>query len=103
MTYQQLAMDRVRAIEHGRSVVVATTSGVSAIIRPDGTVISQTALFTADTLTERVPLRTSITPTDRLGTWPEGLLVVVAALGLLAIVRRTWVARQSVPGNVFES
>ena len=35
MTYQQLAMSQVRAVEHGRSVVVAATSGVSAVIEPD--------------------------------------------------------------------
>ena len=38
MTYQQLAMDRVRAVEHGRTVAVAATSGVSAFVRPDGSV-----------------------------------------------------------------
>ncbi len=32
MTYQQLAMSQVRAVEHRRDVVVAATSGVSAII-----------------------------------------------------------------------
>ena len=36
MTYQQLAMSRVRAVEHAPAVVVAATSGVSAIIGPDG-------------------------------------------------------------------
>jgi predicted amidohydrolase len=34
MTYQQLAMSRLRAVEHGRAVVVASTSGVSAIVQP---------------------------------------------------------------------
>ncbi|MGW5640521.1 apolipoprotein N-acyltransferase, partial [Streptomyces sp. NPDC003832] len=32
MTYQQLAMSRVRAVEHSRTVTVPVTSGVSAII-----------------------------------------------------------------------
>ena len=36
MTYQQLAMSRVRAVEHSRTVTVPVTSGVSAIIMPDG-------------------------------------------------------------------
>ncbi|HEY7323910.1 MAG TPA: apolipoprotein N-acyltransferase, partial [Streptosporangiaceae bacterium] len=35
-TTQQLAMARIRAIEYNRSVVVASTTGVSAIIAPDG-------------------------------------------------------------------
>ncbi|HUR51498.1 MAG TPA: apolipoprotein N-acyltransferase, partial [Mycobacteriales bacterium] len=35
-TSQQLAMGRLRAVEHGRAVLVAATSGVSAVIAPDG-------------------------------------------------------------------
>jgi apolipoprotein N-acyltransferase len=38
MTYQQQAISRVRAVEHGRTVLVAATSGVSAVIAPDGAV-----------------------------------------------------------------
>ena len=43
MTYQQLAMSRVRAVEHDRAVLVVTTSGVSATIAPDGTVTATTS------------------------------------------------------------
>ncbi|MFC8508770.1 apolipoprotein N-acyltransferase [Streptomyces sp. NPDC057411] len=82
MTYQQLAMSRVRAVEHSRSVVVPVTSGVSAIIRPDGKIVAQTELFTPDVLVEKVPLRSSLTPATRMGTLPEGLLVAVALAGL---------------------
>ncbi|MFJ4923804.1 apolipoprotein N-acyltransferase [Streptomyces sp. NPDC088725] len=89
MTYQQLAMSRVRAVEHSRAVIVPATSGVSAVIRPDGTVVRQTKMFTADALVERVPLRTSITPATRLGTLPEALLVAVAAGGLGWVIVRS--------------
>ncbi|CRK55332.1 Apolipoprotein N-acyltransferase in lipid-linked oligosaccharide synthesis cluster [Alloactinosynnema sp. L-07] len=82
MTYQQLAMDRLRAVEHGRAVVVATTSGVSAIIRPDGTVAQRTSLFTPAALVETVPLRTSVTVADRLGALPEWIMVVAGMAGL---------------------
>ncbi|MEU0400099.1 apolipoprotein N-acyltransferase [Streptomyces sp. NPDC006197] len=82
MTYQQLAMSRVRAVEHSRSVVVPVTSGVSAIIRPDGEIVSQTKIFTPDVLVEKVPLRSSQTPATRLGTLPEALLAVLAVAGL---------------------
>ncbi|WP_253891682.1 apolipoprotein N-acyltransferase [Actinokineospora diospyrosa] len=83
MTYQQLAMDRVRAVEHGRAVVVAATSGVSAIVRPDGTVSQRTELFTPAALVERVPLRTATTIADRLGAWPERVMVAVALAALV--------------------
>ena len=33
-TYQQQAMSRVRAVEHGREVLISSTSGVSTVIRP---------------------------------------------------------------------
>ncbi|MFD5107833.1 apolipoprotein N-acyltransferase [Streptomyces cinereoruber] len=82
MTYQQLAMSRVRAVEHSRAVVVPVTSGVSAIIRPDGEVVAQTRMFTPDVLVEEVPLRSSQTPATRMGTLPEALLAALAAAGL---------------------
>ncbi|WP_306329985.1 apolipoprotein N-acyltransferase, partial [Streptomyces venezuelae] len=82
MTYQQLAMSRVRAVEHSRSVVVPVTSGVSAVIRPDGEIVAETKMFTPDVLVEKVPLRSSLTPATRLGTLPEALIVALAAAGL---------------------
>ncbi|MEU1594962.1 apolipoprotein N-acyltransferase [Streptomyces sp. NPDC005708] len=82
MTYQQLAMSRVRAVEHSRTVTVPVTSGVSAIILPDGKITQRTGMFVADSLVQKVPLRSSWTPATRLGTLPETLLVLVAAGGL---------------------
>src|SRR5207302_9474640 len=49
-TAQQLQMSRLRAVEHGRAVVVAATSGVSAVISPDGRVRQRTGVFTPATL-----------------------------------------------------
>ena len=86
-TYQQLAMGRIRAVEHGRTVVVAATSGLSAIISPDGSLMARSTLFTAQSLVTSVPLRTSITVADRIGGWSELVLVVLGALGLLSAVR----------------
>jgi len=82
MTYQQLSMSRVRAVEHGRAVVVAATSGVSAMVAPDGHVTQKTGMFTPAALVERLPLRGQTTLATRLGAWPEW---VMSALGLLAV------------------
>ncbi|MFE6409358.1 apolipoprotein N-acyltransferase [Streptomyces sp. NPDC057837] len=82
MTYQQLAMSRVRAVEHSRTVAVPVTSGVSAFILPDGRVTQRTGMFVADSLVQKVPLRSSQTPATRLGVLPEIALVLVAAGGL---------------------
>jgi apolipoprotein N-acyltransferase len=88
-TYQQLAMGRLRAVEHGRAVVVAATSGVSAVIAPDGRVIARSPVFSRDLLVERIPLRSGETLATRLGALPE-LLMALVALGALAagLVRR---------------
>ncbi|MFG3100930.1 apolipoprotein N-acyltransferase [Streptomyces sp. NPDC048182] len=82
MTYQQLAMSRVRAVEHSRTVTVPVTSGVSAMIMPDGRITQKTGMFVADSLVQKVPLRSSETPATRLGVAPEIALVLVAAGGL---------------------
>jgi apolipoprotein N-acyltransferase len=82
MTYQQLAMSRVRAVEHSRTVTVPVTSGVSAIIMPDGRITQRTGMFVADSLVQKVPLRSSETPATRLGILPEMALVLIAAGGV---------------------
>jgi apolipoprotein N-acyltransferase len=82
MTYQQLAMSRVRAVEHSRTVTVPVTSGVSAIIMPDGKITQKTGMFVADYLVQKVPLRSSTTPATELGVLPEIALVLLAAGGL---------------------
>jgi apolipoprotein N-acyltransferase len=83
-TWQQLAMGRLRAIEHGQTVLVAATSGVSAIIGPDGHVLDRSAVFTADLLVAQVPVRTGSTLATRLGALPEWLLVAAAGAALAA-------------------
>lgn len=98
MTYQQLAMARLRAVEHGRAVVVASTSGVSAIVRPDGSVVRSTEQFTAESMVERVPLRSSTTVATRLGSVPEWVVVGFAVVAVAAAFRRQPVTSHS-PGK----
>ncbi|MFT3662399.1 MAG: nitrilase-related carbon-nitrogen hydrolase [Gordonia sp. (in: high G+C Gram-positive bacteria)] len=91
MTYQQLAMSQVRAVETGRSVAVVATSGVSALITPDGQVVSNSEIFDPAMLTADLPLRTGHTPPVTLGGWPQALLDGRAVLGgfLFALLRHT--------------
>jgi apolipoprotein N-acyltransferase len=89
---QQLAVAQLRAVEHGRSVVVASTSGVSALIRPDGRIVARTAVFTPAVLDGRLPLRSSLTLADRLGPVPEYLLAGLGLLGWGAAILRRRVA-----------
>ncbi|NEC15534.1 apolipoprotein N-acyltransferase [Streptomyces sp. SID8014] len=82
MTYQQLAMSRVRAVEHSRAVAVPVTSGVSAVIRPDGKLVQRTGMFEPASLVAELPLRSSQTWATRLGALPEAALVALAAVGI---------------------
>ncbi|MFS0704599.1 apolipoprotein N-acyltransferase [Cellulomonas sp. 179-A 9B4 NHS] len=88
---QQLAMSRLRAIEHGRATVQISTVGVSAVIAPNGAVVQSTGLFTAAQLVATLPLRTSLTPATRLGEWPawvvDGLAVCVVVAGAVGAYR----------------
>jgi apolipoprotein N-acyltransferase len=80
---QQLAMARIRAVEFDRSVVVASTTGFSAIIAPDGRLIARSGAWQRALLEARVPLLSGQTLAERAGAWPE---YVITALTLLALV-----------------
>jgi apolipoprotein N-acyltransferase len=81
-TLQQLAMARIRAIEFDRTMVVAGTTGVSAIIAPDGSTIARSQTWQRAILDARVPLRSDATLAERAGGWPE---IVLSALAVAAL------------------
>ncbi|KQB85608.1 apolipoprotein N-acyltransferase [Corynebacterium oculi] len=97
MSYQQLAMSRLRAIETDRAVVVAATSGVSAIVAPDGEVRSRTGIFEAATLVDTLPLRDSVTPAVRFGFWVQAGIAIMGTLGTLSMLVALWRRRSSSP------
>ena len=87
---QQLAMSRVRAVEHGRASLVAATSGISAVVRPDGSIRSgeQLAEFTQGTIVTTVPLAgDQQSPAHRLGWLPDALAWALS-VHLLVVNRR---------------
>ncbi len=91
-TYQQLAMTQLRAVEHARTTLQVSTSGISAVVGPDGTVRQRSgALFTPDVIVATVPLRTSQTLATKIGPIPEyvlsGLALVAAAVSVLSAPR----------------
>jgi apolipoprotein N-acyltransferase len=98
---QQLAMSRLRAIEHDRTVVVAATSGLSAVITPDGAVQDSSELFQSWVYNGPLELRDTTTVATRLGVLPEAALsavgvAAVAAL-LLPALRTRRTPRRSLP------
>ncbi|MEF3114085.1 apolipoprotein N-acyltransferase [Streptomyces chrestomyceticus] len=88
---QQLAMSKLRAVEHGRAVVTAATSGISAVVAPDGTVTHKIPEFTRGVLRASLPLRDEKTVADRVGALPEWALAIV---GLLSCVAATVIGRR---------
>ena len=91
-TYQQLAMSQLRAVEHGRAVAQVSTTGVSAVIGPDGLIRQRTGrLFTPATLVAEVPLRTTVTLATRLAALPE---YAIAGIALLALGWTLWAAKR---------
>ena len=80
---QQIAMSRLRAVEHGRAVLVAATSGISAVISPDGAVVAEIGEANVGALVETVALRDTLTVADRVG---QVLEWIFAGLGLFAMV-----------------
>jgi apolipoprotein N-acyltransferase len=89
-TWQQLAMGRLRAIEHGRPVLVAATSGVSAVIDPAGHLQARSDVFTSDVLVRVVSGRAGDTLAGRVGAGPEWAVVAIGLAGLVlsAVARR---------------
>lgn len=80
---QQFAMTRVRAVETGRAVAVASTNGVTALIDPSGTVLDRAPLRETAVLTADLPLSATVSPAVRWGTGPGLGALVVALLGVL--------------------
>ena len=94
-TYQQLAMSQLRAVEHGRAVAQVSTTGVSAVIGPDGQIRQRTgALYTPGILVADVPLRKATTLGTRLGAIPEYVLTGVAVLALCWSIGSAQAARR---------
>ncbi|WP_257759331.1 apolipoprotein N-acyltransferase [Pimelobacter simplex] len=88
---QQFAISRLRALETGRTVVVASTNGISGVIAPDGSVVTRLRPRTTDVAMATVPLIDRQTAAVRLGpalTWMICLLGVGAAAAGAGRTRR---------------
>ena len=82
MSEQQLAFAKLRAVEHGRYLIVAGTTGISAAIAPDGRELARTAFFTPAYLDVEVRLRTTRNPATG---WAEPLQWLLVAVAVAAI------------------
>jgi apolipoprotein N-acyltransferase len=87
---QQLAMVRLRAVEHTRASLMASTVGISGFVAPDGRVSPATGFFTRDILVRTLTVTDHRTVATAVGSWPElGLAAgALATLGAAHLLRR---------------
>nr|WP_255622175.1 apolipoprotein N-acyltransferase [Tessaracoccus sp. OS52] len=99
--HQQMALNRIRALETGREVVVSTLNGLSGLVDVDGRVHERTEELTSASRVFTVPLRTNVNLAVTLSPWLGFALslVAVAALGYAVATRvgRGPSGRMSVP------
>ncbi|GAA0895906.1 hypothetical protein GCM10009558_109520 [Virgisporangium aurantiacum] len=87
---QQLAMVRLRAVEHGQDALMASTVGVSGFVDAHGRVYGATSFFTAAVVVRQLHIDNRRTLATRLGAGPEYLFIAgaLAALVAAALIRR---------------
>ena len=86
---QQLQIERIRSVETGRAVVVASTTGVSAFIAPDRRIIAVMGEDQTGFVVEEVPLRTSMSLSTIVSPALEIVIVVIAVLAMIMALVKT--------------
>jgi apolipoprotein N-acyltransferase len=94
-TEQQTAMARIRAIESDRAVIYASTTGESSIIAPDGALLAHSGIWRQAIPEARVPLVTYRTLADRVGGWPEYVIILLTVLALAWAAAQAWGGRRA--------
>jgi len=84
---QHLQIARVRALETGRTMLRSTNTGMTAVVRPDGSVQAVLPAFQTGALVAAVQGYAGLTPYARAGNWPA---VVLAGL----VVGWAWLRRR---------
>lgn len=86
--HQHLQIARMRALETGRELIRATTTGISALVDQHGQLIARSPQFKTHVLEGEVQPRTGATPYVRVGNWPVNILVFLLLMVLVVLSRR---------------
>jgi apolipoprotein N-acyltransferase len=87
---QQLQITRIRAIEHSRNILSASTTGYSAVIDYNGKVLQKSDMGTAQHLYAEIGLISNVSPRDRYGDWA----LVMTLIWLLIVTRQAYIYRR---------
>ena len=85
---QHLAFSQVRAVENGVWVAHDAITGISGFIAPNGDVIEQTELRTADVIIQDMYFADGITLYARVGDWLPLLCLLGSTVVIAISVRR---------------
>lgn len=83
---QQLAISRLRAIEMGRTIVVISTVGTSAVVAADGSDLAALEPFSEGSMVVDAPLYEGLTPAIVLGWLYAAMFVFFGGAGLLTAI-----------------
>jgi apolipoprotein N-acyltransferase len=79
---EHLALASFRSIEHRRSLVRSTNTGISAFVDPVGRIVTRSGIWTRETLVDSVPMMQGRTIYALLGDWLGWLCAVIVLAGI---------------------
>ncbi|MBK5273580.1 MAG: apolipoprotein N-acyltransferase [Desulfuromonadales bacterium] len=96
---EHLALASFRSIEHRRSLVRSTNTGISAFVDPVGRIVTHSGIWTRETLVDRVPMMQGRTLYALCGDWIGWFcaLLTLAGIGRALLVS----ARHDKPSQPF--
>ena len=86
---EHLVLASFRSIEHRRTLVRSTNTGISAIVDPVGRIDRRTTQWTKATLVGRIPLMQGRTAYAVLGDWIGWVCAIIALLGISRALQAT--------------
>jgi len=91
---QHMQIARMRALENGRWLLRGTNNGISALVNPQGQIVSEAPRYEVALLTGTVQAMHGFTPWQQLGVWPS---LVLALLLMAAGTRRQRITVKDTP------
>ena len=79
---EHLALASFRSIEHRRSLVRSTNTGISAFVDPAGRIVTRSGIWTRETLVDRVPMMQGRTVYALVGDWVGWVCALLSLAGL---------------------